>query len=477
MIRKVFLLLLISQSIIFSLSCTNQANTPKVETKEITNISSASAIGLISILDDGGSKINSAGVCWNLTGNPSTSDYRTVNPATVGDLKVDISGLKPGTKYFVRAYATNQEGTAYGNTIEFTTKQELPKLSDINFILVDKTEAQCSASIISDGEQKIVSKGFCWSKNQEPTINDNKVESNASSSTFTCSIKGLEPGTQYYIRAFATSSSGTAYSQERTFTTSDAGPSIVDNDHLLLGNPSNATANIVYANNYLMTKSQYVLSYNNSKQTANWVAWHLNTSWMGSVPRQNDFRADETLPAEWHHVTESDFYYSQYGFDRGHMCPSADRTKTIEDNSATFYMTNMVPQSPNNNQKVWADLENYCRDLAESGSELYIFSGPWGEGGTSSKGTFTVLKSGVVVPELVWKIALVIPDGNNDLYRISESTRVIAVVIPNNQECSQKPWTSYRVSVDSIESLTGYDFFTNIPTEIQDAIEAKVDNL
>lgn len=159
------------------------------------------------------------------------------------------------------------------------------------------------------------------------------------------------------------------------------------------------------------------------------------------------------------------------------MCPSADRTATVTDNSSTFLMTNMVPQSSNNNQIVWENLESYCRNLAKNGSELYIISGPYGEGGTSAKGTFTVLKSGVVVPALVWKIALVLPNGNNDLSRITPSTRVIAVVIPNNQECSSKPWTSYRVSVDSIEHLTGYDFFTSIPKDIQDALEAKVDNL
>ena len=81
-----------------------------------------------------------------------------------------------------------------------------------------------------------------------------------------------------------------------------------------------------------------------------------------------------------------------------------------------------------------------------------------------------------MVPSHVWKIALVLPNGNNDISRINTSTRVIAVVIPNNQECSKYQWTYYRVSVDSVENLTGYNFFTNIPTDIQDALETKVDN-
>ncbi|MBC7125518.1 MAG: DNA/RNA non-specific endonuclease, partial [Bacteroidales bacterium] len=379
--------------------------------------------------------------------------------------------------YYIKAYATNANGTTYSNSVSFKTQPELAAISDISFTSVTKTAAQCSASIISAGGEIVTERGFCWSKSPMPTIANNKVALNGGTGSFSATLENLESGTQYYIRAYAITSAGTSYSVERTFITASENPPLVDNDHLLLGNPTSATTNIVNANNYLMVKPQYCLSYNNSKRTANWVAWHLNSSWLGGVSRQGDFRADYTLPDTWYRVTESDYYYSQYGFDRGHMCPSADRTKTVADNSATFLMTNMVPQSPNNNQIVWENFESYCRNLAKSGSELYIISGPYGEGGTSSKGTFTILKSGVVVPSHVWKIALVLPNGNNDLSRITPSTRVIAVVIPNNQECSSKPWTSYSVSVDSIENLTGYNFFTNIPTDIQDALEAKVDNL
>ncbi|HBI82013.1 MAG TPA: hypothetical protein DDY04_08755 [Bacteroidales bacterium] len=465
-------------STILTLSGCDEGNSlPRISTLEVSNVDSYSAACSGKILDDGGSKVINKGICWNTAGNPTLSDFRTIEGNGTGDFTSTLKGLSPGTTYFVRAYATNQNGTTYGNSINFKTTQALPTLSDISFALISGITIQCTASVISDGGQNVITRGFCWSKNPIPTIADSKIAVTGGIGTFSCTLENLESDALYYIRAYATTGAGTSYSIERTFTTASNNPALIDNDHLLPGNPSNATTNLLSADNYLMMKPQYCLSYNNTKQTANWVAWHLNTSWMGSVSRQNDFRADNTLPATWYHVTESDYYYSQYGFDRGHICPSADRTATVADNSATFLMTNMVPQTPNNNQIVWENFESYCRNLTQNGSELYLIAGPHGAGGTSAKGTFSILKSGVTVPALVWKIALVLPNGNNDLSRITATTRVIAIVIPNNQECSKYPWTSYRVSVDSIEHLTGFDFFRNIPYDIQNTLEVKVDNL
>jgi endonuclease G, mitochondrial len=248
----------------------------------------------------------------------------------------------------------------------------------------------------------------------------------------------------------------------------------VDDDNIGLGNPSGATALATNANNYLMTKPQYALSYNNSKRIANWVSWHLDSSDLGSTPRQDDFRADTSLPSGWYRVTSTD--YTGSGFDRGHMTPSADRTATVADNSSTFLMTNMIPQAPNNNQITWGDLEEYSRKLVSAGNELYIISGGYGSGGTGLNGYKTTIGNGVVVPAKVWKVIVVLPNGNNDISRVSTSTRVIAVMLPNDQTVSSQPWGNYRVSVDSIESMTGYNFLTSVSSSIQGVIEAKVDS-
>ncbi len=168
--------------------------------------------------------------------------------------------------------------------------------------------------------------------------------------------------------------------------------------------------------------------------------------------------------------------FSGSGFDRGHMCPSADRTSSTADNSATFLMTNMIPQAPNNNQFAWADLENYCRSLIASGNELYIICGGYGQGGTGKSGYKTTIGNGTWVPNKTWKVIVILPVGSNDAARVTTSTRVIAVLMPNDQTCNSKPWQDYRVSVDQIESLTGYDFLSNVSANIQADIEARVDN-
>jgi DNA/RNA endonuclease G (NUC1) len=240
-----------------------------------------------------------------------------------------------------------------------------------------------------------------------------------------------------------------------------------DEDPILLGNPSNATPDINNENNYLMVKPQYTLSYNRSKATANWVAWRLESSWLGSAPRQDDFRPDSTLPLGWYQVTNAD--YTSSGYDRGHMCPSGDRTNSVENNSATFLMTNIVPQLPANNQGPWEDFENYCRTLAGQGHEIYIFSGPVGNIGTIAGGR-------IVVPQYTWKVVLVLPNGTNDLQRVNKGTRAFGLIVPNFPPLNQNaPWRQFRVTVNAVENLTGYNFFSNVPQNTQEIIERRRD--
>jgi endonuclease G, mitochondrial len=243
-------------------------------------------------------------------------------------------------------------------------------------------------------------------------------------------------------------------------------PTPTPSEHLTMGNPSNAVTSISQPNNYLMEKPQYAMSYSRDYGESNWVSWHLDSSWLGSAPRQNDFRADTTLPAGWYQVQATD--YSGSGFDRGHMCPSADRTITVTANSATFLMSNMIPQLPANNQGVWADLESYSRTLVSQGNELYIISGGQGL-------QYFIANGHVAVPAQTWKVIIVLPVGSNDVSRVTTSTRTIAVVMPNSGSIGND-WRAYRVSVDQVEAITGFDFFSNVPSGIQNVIEGQVDN-
>ncbi|MGB7786140.1 MAG: DNA/RNA non-specific endonuclease [Salinimicrobium sp.] len=247
-------------------------------------------------------------------------------------------------------------------------------------------------------------------------------------------------------------------------------PGVSGTVHFTMGNPSGAITDTSFPNNYLLEKEEYVMSYSRDKGTANWVSWHLDEAWLGNASRQDDFREDSSLPAGWYEVSETDYKYS--GFDRGHMCPSADRTLSVDDNSNTFFMTNMLPQAPNNNRIAWANLESYCRSRLSGGYEIYIISGGYGIGGDGSNGPADYIANGnVQVPSNTWKVIMIIPDGDDDVNRVTTSTQVIAVDMPNSQSVSSD-WTLYQTSVDQIEAATGYDFFDLVPDNIEDVIEA-----
>ena len=245
--------------------------------------------------------------------------------------------------------------------------------------------------------------------------------------------------------------------------------------NLTMGNPSGAVTDATnYPNNYLMSKTQYTLSYSRDKGKPNWVSWHLSSAWLGSTPRQDNFASDATLPTGWFRATSTS--YTGSGFDRGHNCPSADRTGSVADNSATFLMTNMMPQASVNNQQTWAGLENYARTLVNAGNEVYIICGSYGTGGTGVNGYFTTIASGkITVPSNCWKVIVVLPEGTGDASRVTTATRVIAINTPNTTAIGTA-WGSYRTSVDAIEAATGYDILSAVNATVQATIESKVDN-
>jgi len=239
--------------------------------------------------------------------------------------------------------------------------------------------------------------------------------------------------------------------------------------HTTLGIPSPVSTSDV--NNFLSAKSGYVVSYNSGRKVPNWVSWELNTSYLGAIDRQDDFRPDDTLPANVPQASLADYVGS--GYDRGHMCPSADRTLTAASNSQTFYLTNMVPQAPNNNRGPWANLEAECRNIVATGKEVFEIAG----------GTFSAssnkIGSGVVVPDMTFKVIVVLNAVGQGPSAVTTNTRVIGVMMPNeNAQISQSAdWRSFRVSVDSIEAATGYDFLSDVDPAVQAVVEARVDNL
>lgn len=239
--------------------------------------------------------------------------------------------------------------------------------------------------------------------------------------------------------------------------------------HLTLGNPSGATQAITNRDNFLMVKPQFALSYNNFKGGPNWVAWHLEDDDVGEAERCDCFHPDTELPTGFKRIVTGT--YTNTGYERGHLCNSEDRTETDADNFATFATTNILPQTADNNKGPWLKLETFGRQLADQGNEVYIYAGAFG-----SKGSFGPTNRKVNIPRMFWKVLVVLSRGNNDLSRISSSTRTIAVCMPNKSGIRAHDWRRYVATIRNVETATGYDFLTELSDGIQNVLETRRDS-
>jgi endonuclease G, mitochondrial len=233
------------------------------------------------------------------------------------------------------------------------------------------------------------------------------------------------------------------------------------NKNIELGMPTDSDPN----DEYIIQRSQYVVSFCPDKHVANWVSWNLNKKWFGKVKRYNKFIADPDLPVRYYQAMNSD--YSKTGYDKGHTVRSEERTNTKTNNKTTFYFTNIMPQKPDLNRGVWLKFERYCENLCKKeNKELYIIAG-----GIYHKG-YKTIRYNVAVPDSCYKIVVVLNKGEG-LKDVSKNTTLIAVVMPNKNGIRKAKWENYTTTVRKIEWSTGFDFLSNVKKDIQDVIENK----
>lgn len=198
---------------------TDPVHIPVLATTSVTSVTAATASSGGNITDNGGGPVTSRGVCWSLTSSPTTSDYITSNGTGTGSFTSNLTGLQLLTTYHVRAYAINSAGTGYGNEVVFTTIAALPSLTTASVSGITRTTATSGGNITFDGGANVTERGICWSTSQSPSISGSHSSDGSSTGTFVTVLSGLVPGTLYYVRAYATNSSGTAYGNEISFTT------------------------------------------------------------------------------------------------------------------------------------------------------------------------------------------------------------------------------------------------------------------
>lgn len=194
----------------------------------------------------------------------------------------------------------------------------------------------------------------------------------------------------------------------------------------------------------------YTLDYNEDHEQANWVYYTLTPNdLIGSESRNDSFKADPKVNSG--SATLAD--YTKSGFDRGHLAPAGDMTRSSKAMRESFYLSNMSPQAPSFNRGIWRTCESYVRGLATD--SIYIVTGPIFKNNIGAIGT-----NNVTIPGAYYKIA----------YRPSQN-EIVAFIIQNKK--GKKELHEYRVTVDEVEEVTGIDFFYQLPDKLEKELESK----
>ncbi len=197
----------------------------------------------------------------------------------------------------------------------------------------------------------------------------------------------------------------------------------------------------------------YILSYNENIEQANWVYYELKPEMLdGKFKRTNSFRLDQMISSKSANTND----YTNTGFDRGHLCPAADMNFDSIAMYESFYMSNVSPQVPEFNRGIWKSLEEQVRNWVLKKGKIIVVTGP-----IIKNFNHKIGKNEVVVPNQFFKV----------LYS-EDLNQIIAFDLLNSP--SNLSLVDFAITVDSLEQITGFDFFSQLPDSIENELESKV---
>ena len=326
--------------------------------------------------------------------------------------------------------------------------------------------------------------GFYWGTSSSSLTNKLPTSSvsmtNSDGGTFSATLSGLNPGTSYVFQAYAIVSGTGQYSSEKgtfhaaspmVFKTQGTTRPAVDKDWLELASGKEGSQYVV-STTYAGERN-YTVFYDTSMMTPLWTAYPLESGHMGSYPRPLSWTYNPNID-EKYQIKVTGGSYSDKTYSRGHMCPNGSRNGNATMQAQTFYVTNQVPQVQTSfNSGIWSSLESAVQDVAKSkNEEIYVVTGvAFNKGAESPTINYTspskASSQKVPIPNYFYKLVLRVKTSGATV------TDAVCVAFWFEHKTYSDSYTNYTVSVDEVEAWTGFDFFVNLPSDIETRVEAK----
>ncbi|GLC24035.1 hypothetical protein rosag_05480 [Roseisolibacter agri] len=444
----------------------------------------------------------------NGRGTPGTGNYATVVPCTPGAIATvqiapSSATVAPGTTRTFVATARDAAGCAVPTAFTWASTNATVATIDADGVAQGLTEGTTqitatAGSVTSAAASLTVAVPgvtdlwfFSRSRTSDPAVpvgfsdrlraeardaNGQVIATTITYSSDTPAIATIDPTSGVFIAVGvgnavfrATTASGFTETWTLPMAARVTVPGTSYQNHEEFGRPVDGNA----ADDLIIARREYVLSYNSSKRIPNWVSWNLEASHFGPPGERCECFTADTAVIRVGGDTASVLDYAGSGYDRGHVVRSADRTAANYDNAVTFYLSNIIPQSGKNNQGPWGEFEDHLDGLARNqNKEIFIVAG-------GSQATIGTLKSQgrVAIPASTWKIAVVMPR-NGTLQQVDEvnDVQVLAINIPNDPAdpnvSLNDDWTKFTTTVDAVEAIAGYDLLAALPNHLEAILES-----